>query len=77
MEHEITSEQTILKAYGKKLKVARTELDMTQEQAAKAIGVSIASWQRWESGSSEPLRVFKTTIESYFGVSFENKKGEK
>jgi transcriptional regulator with XRE-family HTH domain len=32
----------------------RTRLRMTQKQAADAVGVSLATWSRWERGETTP-----------------------
>jgi len=36
-------------------KAKREELGLTQQSAATALGVAIATWCRWESGTSTPL----------------------
>jgi transcriptional regulator with XRE-family HTH domain len=36
-------------------KAKREELGLTQQAAATALGVAIATWCRWESGESHPL----------------------
>lgn len=37
-----------------RLKAAREAKDLTQEQAARALGVCLETYQNWESGFSEP-----------------------
>jgi transcriptional regulator with XRE-family HTH domain len=39
---------------GKLLRVARTELGLTQEEFASALGVKLSRLQKWESGVNEP-----------------------
>jgi len=36
-------------------KAKREELGITQQRAATALGIAIATWCRWENGTSKPL----------------------
>lgn len=42
------------KSLGKKIKLARVELDLTQTQLAKKIGAKQKSISRYETGASSP-----------------------
>ena len=43
------------KTRANRFKAKREELGLTQQSAATALGVAIATWCRWESGASTPL----------------------
>jgi transcriptional regulator with XRE-family HTH domain len=43
------------KAQVNEFKAKREELGLTQQSAANALGVAIATWCRWESDVSRPL----------------------
>jgi len=36
------------------IRAARLERGLTQEQAAHEVGVTLGTWQNWESGKHEP-----------------------
>ena len=39
-----------------RIRAKREELELTQEQAAHAVGVTWITWQRWEAGKITPPR---------------------
>ena len=43
-----------MKTFGDKLKAARQRLGLTQEQAARQLNTSHATWCRWEQNVCEP-----------------------
>lgn len=45
------------KELGKRIKLVRKELDMTQGDIAQAIGVAISTVQRYETGSIERIKL--------------------
>jgi len=49
-------------AFTKTLRAIRTELNLTQEQLAERLGVSFATVNRWEGGSSKPQRAAQEAI---------------
>ena len=44
------------------VKLARKELDMSQEELAQALNVSYVTINRWENGKSEPNRMAKSVF---------------
>lgn len=49
-------------------KSRRTELKMTQEQVAKAVGVSLMSYQLWERGATTPKEENLIKLQDVLGV---------
>lgn len=49
------------------LRAIRANLDLTQEQLAKRLGVSFATVNRWEGGSNMPQKAARATIEALAG----------
>lgn len=41
-------------AFGRRLTKARTERGLTQTEAATDLGVTLATWVRWETGATRP-----------------------
>jgi len=44
-------------------KARREEFGLTQQAAANELGVALATWCRWESGSSQPLPEHQRKLE--------------
>ena len=53
------------------LKAARVNSGVTQEQAAKMMGVSRSLIQNWERGKSFPDAMHLKKIENAYGVSYD------
>ena len=47
------------------IKSIRFQLDMSQEDLARAIGVSLATVNRWENGQVAPSRLARARIDSF------------
>src|ERR1700676_351811 len=56
------------KTRGNQFKAKREELGLTQQAAANALNIAIATWCRWENGTSRPLPEHLRLLEllSYF-----------
>ena len=54
------------------LKAARVNSGVTQEQAAKMMGVSRSLIQNWERGKSFPDAMHLKKIETAYGVSYDD-----
>ncbi len=52
-------------SFAEKVKIVRTELKLSQEDLARALGVSFATINRWEKGSYNPSRLVKKAFESF------------
>jgi transcriptional regulator with XRE-family HTH domain len=48
------------RAFGRRLKIARSALGLTERKAAEAAQVSLKTWRNWEEG--EPLRSSRPLI---------------
>ncbi len=51
--------------FAKKVKLVRSELKLSQEDLARALGVSFATINRWENGSYNPSRLAKKVFEDF------------
>ena len=51
--------------FRKKLKEVRNIIGYSQEQLARALGVSFATVNRWENGKSEPRQIALNTFENF------------
>lgn len=47
-----------------KLKQARLTLNITQEEMAHRVGVTYATWNRWENNVHKPHKIYIKKIES-------------
>lgn len=47
------------------IKEVRSQLDLSQEDLAREIGVSFATVNRWENGRSLPSRLARAQLEAY------------
>lgn len=54
------------------LKAARVNVNMTQAEAAKAIGISLASLQNYEAGRRFPNVEIIKRIEDTYGVEYKD-----
>ncbi len=54
------------------LKAIRANKGDTQEQTAKAIGVSVETWANYEKGVTFPDVPTIKKIEDYFNISYDN-----
>lgn len=54
------------------LKAARVNAGLTQNEAAKKIGVTRDTLRNWETGKSSPSVVVFKTIESVYGMSYDD-----
>ncbi len=54
------------------LKAIRANKGDTQEQTAKAIGVSVETWANYEKGITFPDVPIIKKIENYFNISYDN-----
>lgn len=54
------------------LKAARVNVNMTQAEAAKAIGISLASLQNYEAGRRFPNVEVIKRIEDTYGVEYKD-----
>lgn len=52
------------------LKAARVNVGLNQKQAAKALGISIASLQNYEAGRKYPNVLVLKRIEKLYGVPY-------
>ena len=53
------------------LRAARQVKSMRQRDAAEALGVSVATVNRWETGKSEPIASQLASLSRLYGVSTE------
>ncbi len=51
----------------------RNRRELTQEQVAEAIGVSVRNYQRWEKGQSYPQPYYLQQLREYFGPCIDEK----
>lgn len=54
------------------LKAIRVNNNETQEQTAKAIGISVETWQNYEKGITFPDVPILKKIEKHFNVSYDD-----
>jgi putative transcriptional regulator len=47
------------------VKTLRAQLGLSQEDLAKALGVSFASVNRWENGKTQPSKLAKSQFENF------------
>ena len=57
---------------GEEIKAARLQAKMTQEQAARYIGVSVQTVHRWERGLHKPIPVMEKAIKKALKMRSEN-----
>jgi transcriptional regulator with XRE-family HTH domain len=51
-----------------KISRRRKLLDLTQEEAADAMGVSLGTYGRWERGTHKPIKIYRRTIAQAFDI---------
>lgn len=54
------------------LRAARVNAGLTQNEAAKKIGVTRDTLRNWETGKSSPNVVIFKTIEKVYGMSYDD-----
>lgn len=54
------------------LKAARINVGLNQEEAAKRLGISVASLQNYESGRQYPNVLIVKRMEDLYGVPYDN-----
>lgn len=54
------------------LKAIRINLNMTQQEAAKRIGISVDTLKNYEAGKTYPDVPIIVKIEEVYGVSYDN-----
>lgn len=54
------------------LKAIRVNHNETQEQSAKAVGISVETWQNYEKGITFPDVPILKKIEKHFSVSYDD-----
>jgi putative transcriptional regulator len=47
---------------GTRIRELRVKLDMTQEEFAHALGITVSTVNRWENGHSEPSKLARASI---------------
>jgi len=47
---------------GTRIRELRLKLDMTQEEFAHALGITVSTVNRWENGHSEPSKLARASI---------------
>ena len=52
--------------YPKALMDLRVQMNVSQEELAKILDVSIVSISRWENGHTEPTKLAKAKLNKYF-----------
>jgi DNA-binding transcriptional regulator YiaG len=51
--------------FASKVKALREQLNLSQEDLAKALGVSFATVNRWENGKTQPSKLAKNQFERF------------
>lgn len=51
--------------YSALMKLIRDQLDISQEDLARELGVSLASVNRWENGQTKPSKLAKAQLEAF------------
>lgn len=52
--------------FASKVKALREQLALSQEDLAKALGVSFATVNRWENGKTQPSKLAKNQFERFY-----------
>ncbi len=63
--------------FSEKVKIARKQLNLSQERFAAKLGMSFASINRWEKGHSKPSYLAQTQFENFCkdnGIVFDDNK---
>ncbi len=63
--------------FHEKVKYAREELGISQEELARALNFSFTSVNRWENGRAKPIRIMQAAFEAYCkscGIEFNSSK---
>ena len=59
-----------------RLRTARTERGLSQEEVARALGVSRQSVSKWERGEALPSRANRQALAALYGLSPPRRKGD-
>lgn len=51
--------------FADKVKIVRTQLNLSQEDLAHELGVSFATINRWENGSYQPSRLARKAFDDF------------
>jgi DNA-binding transcriptional regulator YiaG len=51
-----------MKTTGSRIRELRLKLDMTQEEFAHSLGITVSTVNRWENGHSEPSKLARASI---------------
>ena len=51
--------------FAEKVKIVRTQLNLSQEDLAHELGVSFATINRWENGSYQPSRLARKAFDDF------------
>ena len=72
---KMTTENKPVQTLGQRLRSTRTGRGQTQEQAARAMGVTLSAVCKWEQGVRQPTGLYESTVQEYMGG--DNKKARK
>lgn len=62
---------------GERLRILRKELNLTQEDASKGVGVSLNSYRRYECDEREPTAPILVKMAQFYNVSLDYLAGLK
>jgi len=65
-----------MESFSERLKMLRAEKRLKQPEVAKAIGISVGAYQRYEYGELNPKQGNEMALAKFFGVSLEYLRGE-
>lgn len=63
--HEVDLMPSKAMEYPKLVRLIREQLDISQEDLARELGVSLASVNRWEHGQAKPSKLAKAQLEAF------------
>ena len=61
--------------FSEKIRFVREELNMSQEDLARALNLSFATINRWENAKAKPIRITQAAFDSFckrHGITFDN-----
>jgi len=65
--------------FSEKIRLARKQLEMSQEELAQALNVSYASIHRWENAKTKPNKMVRNVFDSFcktHGIAFDISEGK-
>lgn len=68
----MAAKREALKAFGVRVRRARTKIGLTQEAVAELLGVSTQSVRNWEAGRTEPGAEVKSRLAALYQVSVDS-----